>query len=201
MADLLLASRSPRRRRILEAAGIPYRLGPVPDVDESLPPGLAPAAAARAMAVRKARAVVARGGGGLLHGAGPLAPGADTLVLCADTLVYLADGEVLGKPADAAEAVRMLTRLGGRTHSVATGVAVAQGEQLESGVDVTRVTFRALAQAEIEAYVQTGEGLDKAGAYAIQGGARPFVERLEGAADTVIGLPIALVKDLLRRFS
>jgi len=200
LSELLLASRSPRRTRILEAAGIPFRLGPAPDVDESLPPGLAPAAAARALAERKARAVVGR------------VPG--ELVLCADTLVVLPGGdlpgddlpgddlqggEVLGKPRDAADAVRMLTRLSGRTHEVATGVAVARDARLESGVDVARVTFRSLGSAEIEAYVRTGEPLDKAGAYAIQGGARAFVARLEGAQDTVIGLPVALVGDLLRR--
>ena len=185
--DLLLASQSPRRSRILEAAGIPFRLGPVPDVDESLPSGLAPAAAARALAERKARAVA------------PRAP--DDLVLCADTLVYLGDDEVLGKPSGPGEAVGMLTRLSGRTHQVATGVALAHRGRIESGVDVARVTFRTLAAAEIEAYVRSGEPLDKAGAYAVQGGARVFVERLEGAEDTVIGLPVALVRELLKRLS
>jgi septum formation protein len=183
--ELLLASRSPRRARILEAAGIPFRLGLVPDVDESVPPGLAPAAAAQALAERKARAVAPRAPGGL--------------VLCADTLVHLEGGEVLGKPSGRAEAVGMLTRLSGRTHQVATGVALARGGRIESGVDVARVTFRALERAEIQAYVRSGEPLDKAGAYAIQGGARAFVEHLEGAEDTVIGLPVALVRELLGR--
>ena len=180
-----MASRSPRRVRILEEAGIPFRLGPAPDVDESLPPGLAPAAAARALAERKAEAVVARVAG--------------SVVLCADTLVYLSDDEILGKPSGEADAIRMLTRLSGRTHSVATGVALAAGARRVSDVAVARVTFRDLGSAEIGAYVRTGESLDKAGAYAIQGGARGFVDRLEGATDTVIGLPLALLEGLLER--
>jgi len=183
--DLLLCSRSPRRVRLLEAAGIPFRPGPVPDVDETPPPGLAPHAAARALAERKVRAVVGDAG--------------DALALCADTLVALADGTLLGKPADEDEAARMLARLSGRVHEVATGVAVARGRRLESGVDVARVRFRPLDPLEIEAYVRTGEPLDKAGAYAIQGGAKGFVERLDGALDTVIGLPVALVVELLGR--
>lgn len=184
--ELVLASRSPRRARILEAVGIPFRLGPVPDVDETLPPRLAPPAAARALAERKVRAVGDRVGSGL--------------VLCADTLVYLGDDEVLGKPRDAGEAARMLASLSGRTHEVATGLALARGARLESGVDVARVTFRVLDPVEIEAYVRGGEPLDKAGAYAIQGGAAAFVERLEGASDTVVGLPVTLLRHLLRRF-
>lgn len=183
---LLLASRSPRRRSLLEAAGIPFRVGPAPDVDESLPPGLAPAAAVRALAERKALAVRARAAG--------------ELVLTADTLVYLSAAEVLGKPTDPADAVRMLTRLSGRTHAVATGVALADARRLESDVDVTQVTFRHLEPSEIEAYVRGGEPLDKAGSYGIQGGARSFVAHVEGAQDTVIGLPIALVRTLLDRF-
>ena len=190
---LLLASRSPRRRSLLEAAGIPFRVGPAPDVDESLPPGLDPAAAARALAERKARVVLTRYAPAIRK----LAAGA--LVLTADTLVYLSATEVLGKPADPADAERMLARLSGRTHSVATGVALADPRRIESGVDVTQVTFRTLEPLEIEAYVRGGEPLDKAGAYGIQGGARSFVARVEGAEDTVIGLPIALVRTLLAR--
>lgn len=157
----------------------------MPDVDETRPPALEPHAAAQALAERKARAVRDRVSG--------------ELVLTADTLVYLSAAEVLGKPGTPVEAARMLARLSGRTHQVATGVALADRTRLVSGVDVTRVAFRDLEPAEIEAYVSGGEPLDKAGAYALQGGARRFVTRLEGAEDTVIGLPIPLVRELLQR--
>ena len=185
---LVLASRSPRRADLLRAAQIVFDVGGLADVDETPQPGLAdPCAIVRELAERKARA------------AALLAPG--DRVLAADTLVFL-DGEILGKPADAADARRMLAALSGRTHDVATGVAVAALDapdtvRLRSGVDLTRVRFRVLSAAEIEAYVETGEPQDKAGAYALQGGAGGFVEHLEGREDTVIGLPIPLVRQLL----
>jgi septum formation protein len=182
--ELVLASRSPQRRHLLEEAGIGFRRGPFPDIEEELRADLEPAAAVRLLAEQKARAVM------------PRVPSA--VVLAADTVIVL-EGEVLGKPRDAADAGRMLRRLSGRAHEVATGVAVGQGERLESGVDVSRVAFRVLTEGEIEAYVGTGEPLDKAGSYAIQGGAAAFVDRLEGEVDTVIGLPIGLVRTLLAR--
>lgn len=180
----LLCSASPRRAAILASAGIPFDRGKPPDVDETPPAGVRPDAVAEALAGRKARAAAAR------------APG--RLVVCADTVVLL-DGEVLGKPDGAADAVRMLRALSGRRHEVVTGVAVARDRACVSGAARTAVTFRALTPAEIEAYVATGEPLDKAGAYAVQGGASAFVERLEGDLDTVIGLPLATLRDLLAR--
>jgi len=182
--DLVLASRSPRRLRLLEAAGVPFRLGAPPDVDETPPPGCSPPEGARAVAERKLRAA--------------LEVEREGVVLCADTVVFLGE-HVLGKPRDAADARRMLALLSGRTHEVATAVALGCGQRLASGVDVARVTFRTLSDEEIAAYVATGEPLDKAGAYAIQGGAAGFVQRLEGSRDTVVGLPVALVRTLRRR--
>ncbi|MHC5011656.1 MAG: Maf family protein [Planctomycetota bacterium] len=181
---LVLASRSPRRRALLDAAGIPFEQGPHPDVDEAIPAGLSPPDAARRLAERKAAAVARR------------LP--RRRVLAADTLVFLGD-TAFGKPRDAAQARRTLRRLSGGRHAVATGVAVAEGDALASGVAVTEVVFRPLSGEEIDAYVATGEPMDKAGAYAIQGGAAAFVEAVEGDEDTVIGLSVRLVRRLLER--
>ncbi len=179
---VLLCSASPRRAALLAQAGIPFERGPAPAVDETPPPGLPPDEVAEALAVRKARAVASH------------APG--RTVLAADTIVVL-EGEILGKPAGPGDARRMLAALSGRVHRVVTGVAVARGSEVRSGRASTDVEFRRLSPAEIDAYVATGEPLDKAGAYAIQGGAAPFVARRTGDLDTVVGLPIALVRRLL----
>lgn len=187
---ILLASKSPRRAALLEAAGIPFEVVDLPPVDETPPRGSearAPGAVVERLALRKLAAAEAHA--------------VSRRVLTADTLVFL-DGAILGKPGDEGEAVRMLRRLSGSTHEVATGVAVAGpdgsgGITRRSGHRVARVTFRALSEAAIEDYVASGEPLDKAGAYALQGGAADFVRHLEGDADTVIGLPIVLVRQLL----
>jgi septum formation protein len=182
---LLLASRSPRRAALLEAAGIPFERAAPLAVSEALPTAedgaaLDPGETVRRLAARKVRAATAA------------APG--RLVLAADTLVFL-DGRPLGKPDDAEAAVRMLRALSGREHLVATGVALAgPGREPAVGHAATRVRFRALEEAEIRRYVATGEPLDKAGAYGIQGGAGAFVASLEGDEDTVVGLPVALVR-------
>jgi septum formation protein len=182
----VLCSRSPRRAEILRREGIPFEPGEPPDVDETPPPGLAPDQVALEIAQRKAKRASER------H------PG--RWVLAADTVVALGD-DVLGKPADAADALRMLGRLSGRTHRVATGVAVAftaaAEESFASAVDAAEVTFRPLTLREVRRYVATGEPLDKAGGYGIQGGAAGFVERLEGDVQTVVGLPVRLVRRLL----
>ena len=182
-----LASRSSRRADLLRAAGVEFEAGPFPDVDETPPSGLAPGPTVEALAVRKAEAAAA------------LVPG--SWVLAGDTLVFL-DGVALGKPCDEADAHRMLAALSGRAHEVASGVALARadpgGLSLRSAHDVTSVRFRALGTSEIAAYVATGEPLDKAGAYGIQGGAADFVAALDGARDTVIGLPMDVVRRLLR---
>jgi septum formation protein len=176
---VLLASASPRRARLLEAAGIPFEAAPS-YVDESVPPGTPPAEAAVALAVRKALSVEDRG----------------AWVVAADTLLDL-DGEILGKPRDAEDARRILGLLSGRAHWVVTGVAVRRRESILTGLEQTRVTFRDLSSEEIARYVATGEPLDKAGAYAIQGGAAGFVAEVQGAADNVIGLPMGVVRRLL----
>jgi len=184
---LLLASRSPRRAALLRAASIPFEQGPAPDVDETPPPGASPAEAVEALATRKAW-VVAQD-----------APG--RWVLAADTLVFLGPDR-LGKPGGPGEAVAMLRRLSGRTHLVSTGVALVQvgtdgTGRRHVGSRTAQVTFRPLGEGEIRAYVASGEPLDKAGAYGIQGHAAGFVTTLEGDVETVVGLPTALVRELL----
>lgn len=182
-APVLLASRSPRRAALLAAAGIPFEAGPAPDVDETPPAGLAPRAVVLHLAEAKVRAVLAR-----------VPPG--RTVLCADTLVAL-DSELLGKPADAAGALAMLGRLQGREHDVLTGVAVGRDASVWCGAARARVRLDALSESERAAYVATGEPLDKAGAYAIQGQGSAFVHLVAGGLDTVIGLPVELVRLLL----
>ncbi len=183
MSSLRLASRSPRRAELLRVAGIPFELGPFPDVDESLVPGAAPDALVEELARRKAGAAMER------------CP--NDAVLAADTLVFL-DGDVLGKPVDASDAARMLRLLSGRTHEIRTGVALGTADgRLDVRHATTRVTFRDLTDAEIDAYISTGEPLDKAGAYGIQGGASGFAAGLDGDLDNVIGLPVRLVREML----
>ena len=177
---LILASASPRRRELLAQIGVAFDLE-VADVDEGDDP--------RVNALAKARAVVVR------H------RGEDAVVLGADTEVVL-DGEVLGKPADDAHARDMLTRLSGRTHSVVTAYALVDcisGDELVRAVE-TDVTFRPLTDDDIDAYVATGEPLDKAGAYGIQGRGAVLVDRIGGDYFTVVGLPLADLSAELRRF-
>jgi septum formation protein len=177
---LVLASSSPRRAALLRAAG--YEFDVRPGALEEWPyAGGDPAGYAESLARAKAA-------GGVR----------DDVVVGADTIVVL-DGSVLGKPANAEDAATMLRRLSGRTHEVVTGVAVRHGGSLRSGHARSRVTLRVLEEDEIRAYVDTGEPLDKAGAYAYQGIAARFVTRLEGDSDTVVGLPLALLRDLLPR--
>ncbi len=181
---LVLASGSPRRRQLLALLGISPRVV-VPGVDELRPEGEPPADYVVRVARAKAGAVAGR------------EPGA--VVLAADTAVVLGDA-VFGKPGDPAEAVAMLLRLQGRTHQVMTAVAVAQDERIEHALDVSDVTFRSHDRAALAAYVATGEPLDKAGAYAIQGLGAPLVEEIRGDFFGVMGLPLRLVIDLLARF-
>jgi septum formation protein len=157
------------------------------DVDESIHPGEAPAAAARRLAEEKALAALAS-----------IASGDDTLLVGADTLV-VADGEALGKPRDAADARRMLRLLSGRSHEVVTGVAVARtaDRAVVSGVEVTGVRFRLLDADDIAALVESGEALDKAGAYGIQGLAALAVDRIEGDYFNVVGLPLGVLRRLV----
>ena len=163
---------------------IPFRVIP-PDVDEHVIPGEAPDAYVTRLSRAKADAVVAR------------APG--DVILAADTTVVL-EGTIFEKPTSPAHAVAMLGKLQGRTHAVLTAVAVAQNGRMEQALDVSRVTFRPADRATLEAYVATGEPLDKAGAYAIQGLGAPLIERVEGDFFGVMGLPLRLALDLLAKF-
>jgi nucleoside triphosphate pyrophosphatase len=181
---IVLASSSPRRRQLLEMLHIPFAVEPS-GIDEIVGPREAPRDYVLRVAREKAEAVATR------------RPGA--IVLAADTEVVL-DGEVFGKPADAAGAVAMLQRLQGRTHQVITGVVVARAGRLEHAIDITAVTFRPADGATLSAYVATGEPLDKAGAYAVQGMGGVLIERIEGDVFGVMGLPIRLAVDLLARF-
>jgi septum formation protein len=186
MSALVLASGSPRRRELLEAAGVQFEVI-VPTVDENPRPQEAPPALAERLAREKAGAVVGR-----------VTPG--RWVLAADTVVALG-GVLFGKPEDAQHAAAMLRELSGRTHRVYTGYALARagGPGLESGVACSLVTLRALGAGEIADYVASGEPFDKAGAYAAQGEAGRFLQRIEGSRSNVIGLPLEDVLPLLRR--
>ncbi len=181
---IVLASGSPRRKQLLEMLRIPFRVIP-PDVDEHVIAGEAPDAYVTRLSRAKARAVA------------PQAPG--EVILAADTTVVL-DGKIFEKPTSPAHALQMLGQLQGRTHAVLTAVAVAQDGRLEQALDVSRVTFRPLERAILEEYVATGEPLDKAGAYAIQGLGAPLIERVEGDFFGVMGLPLRLALDLLAKF-
>jgi septum formation protein len=183
-APIVLASGSPRRKQLLEMLRIPFRVIP-PDVDEHVLPGEQPDAYVTRLSRAKAQAVVSR------------APG--EVVLAADTTVVLG-GKIFEKPASPADAVAMLEQLQGKTHEVLTAVAVAEDGRLEQALDRSRVTFRPNTRETLEEYVATGEPLDKAGAYAIQGLGAPLIERVEGDFFGVMGLPLRLALDLLARF-
>jgi septum formation protein len=178
--EVVLASASPRRAAILAALGVAFRVLPA-DVDETLVAGEDAATAAERLARSKAMAI-----------ADPGVP-----VLAADTLV-VCNGSILGKPKDPSDAARMLGRLQGRSHEVVTGVCVRRGDELWSEVDSTRVTFAPLTEAEIAWYVGTGEPLDKAGAYHVDGRGSLFLESVEGSPSNVAGLPVRLLRRLLR---
>jgi len=179
---LILASQSPRRSEILRQAGIVFSARPV-EVDETPFPGEAARAYVERLALAKALAAPA---------------GPQETVLAADTTVTI-DGELLAKPADAADARRMLALLSGRRHEVLTGICLRRGDSLIRDCASTAVWFQTLSAAEIGEYAATGEPADKAGAYAIQGLASKFVERIEGCYFNVMGLPVSLVYRHLAR--
>jgi septum formation protein len=178
LRGLVLASASPRRRELLSRLGLVFEVV-APDVDETPLDGERPAELVRRLAVAKATVV---------DGA---------VVLAADTTVE-ADGEILGKPDDAADARRMLGLLAGRSHEVHTGVAVRAGERLEVELVTTTVTFTPISPRALEWYVGTGEPMDKAGGYAIQGAGGVFVDAVHGSVSNVVGLPLATVARLLQ---
>ena len=180
---LVLASGSPRRRELLAGVGLGFEVRPA-DLDEVRRPGEVPVDYVRRLSADKAAAVAAPG----------------EIVIAADTTVEL-DGIVLEKPADDADARRMLRALSGRTHHAHTGVTLRVDARAETIVVTTAVTFVALTDAAIDWYVATGHAADKAGAYGIQGAAGAFVERVEGSVTNVIGLPLAETLDLLVRIA
>ncbi|MEY4634470.1 MAG: hypothetical protein RJA55_268 [Acidobacteriota bacterium] len=181
--NLILASRSPRRSELLAAAGIAFEVLAA-DIDETPRDGEAPGAYVERLAIEKARAVLA------------LRP--DATVLGADTTVTI-DGLILGKPVDASEAAAMLRRLRGRPHDVFTGVALVSADGVQSAVELTRVWFDSMTDEDISWYVESGEPVDRAGAYAIQGLASRFIPRIEGSYSNVVGLPVALVSSILKQ--
>ena len=185
---LVLASASPRRRELLAQAGFTFEVHPA-HIPEDPTPNEDPIAYVVRLAREKAQAVFDQ------LSANP-ETASNLAVLGADTTVTL-DNHILGKPEDAADAARMLRLLSGRTHRVITGVALVTATSAEVAAEVTAVRFLTLSDEEIEAYIATGEPMDKAGAYAIQGRAARWIPRIEGCYFNVVGLPIALVSTLL----
>lgn len=181
---LILASQSPRRAELIGRLGLAFETIPA-DIDESYREGETPDAHAERLACEKALTV------------SRTRP--EALVVGSDTIVVV-DGDVLGKPRDRAHAVEMLARLSGREHEVHTGIAVARGDRVESGMERVRVRFRPLAPEALEEYVATGEPMDKAGAYGIQGFGSAIVEGIEGDYFAVMGLPVVRMLGLIERF-
>jgi septum formation protein len=179
---VVLASASPRRRQLLDLIGIEHEVRPA-NIDESMRPREVPRRHAERLAREKATAIAKRD--------------PDLITIAADTIVVI-NRKVLGKPRDADQAAQMLALLSGREHVVTTAVAVSRGKKLRSAVEEVRVKFRRLRDDEIEAYIATGEPMDKAGAYGIQGYGATIVERIEGDYFAVMGLPIVRLIGLLR---
>ena len=178
--ELILASQSPRRKELLGLFRIPFSVS-VADIDETMDPGKPPFDEVARVSRLKALAV----------NRGP-----EDVVIAADTIVVCA-GKVLGKPHSPREATQMLSLLSGRDHQVMTGVTVVRGDRVRTCTEVTDIHFRCLSQSEIDAYVRTGEPMDKAGAYGIQGGAALFAEKMVGDYYNVMGLPVCRLWQLL----
>ena len=179
---MVLASSSPRRRQLLDLIGIAHEVRPA-NIDETMRPRETPRRHAERLAREKASAIAKRD--------------PDLITIGADTIVVV-NRKVLGKPRDTDDAARMIALLSGREHVVTTAVAVSRGKKLRSAVEEVRVKFRRLRDDEIEAYIATGEPMDKAGAYGIQGYGATIVERIEGDYFAVMGLPIVRLVGLLR---
>lgn len=171
--QLILASGSPRRKELLSLFRIPFTVVPA-DVDETMDPAKAPCDEVARLSAKKARAVKRE---------------PDDVVIAADTIV-VCEGKVLGKPKSEENAYQMLSLLSGRDHQVMTGCTVLRGEKCETFTEVTDLHFRTLSEREIRAYIASGEPMDKAGAYGIQGGAALFCRRMEGDYYNVMGLPV-----------
>ena len=186
---LILASASPRRRELLTQAGFLFKVHPA-EINEDLLPGEESAAYVTRLAREKAEVVYSR----LCAG---VEAANNLVVLGADTTVTL-DGAILGKPQDAEDAARMLRLLSGREHRVVTGIAVVMAGKTEAVCEATTVQFLPITADEVAVYIDSGEPMDKAGAYAIQGRAARWIPRIEGCYFNVVGLPIALVSSLLK---
>lgn len=178
--SIILASQSPRRRELMGLYKLPFVVRAA-DIDETMDPALSPFDAVAAISRKKAMAVPREGG---------------DIVIAADTIV-VCDGCILGKPKDEKSAKEMLCLLSGRTHQVMTGLTVLRGDSCISHTEVTEVTFRSLSQGEMDAYIASGEPMDKAGAYGIQGGAALFVTAIHGDYYNVVGLPVCKLGTLL----
>lgn len=194
-ALIYLASQSPRRSQLLDQIGVPHTLllpSPQEDAEalEVVQRGETPLHYVQRVTALKLDAAVLR----LTSRGLPAAP-----VLCSDTTVALGR-EILGKPTDAADAVRMLQALSGQTHRVLTAVAVQSGRQRRAAVSVSRVTFARMSRAQIKAYVDSGEPMGKAGAYGVQGRAAAHIERIQGSYSGIMGLPVHETAVLLRSF-
>ncbi len=182
---IILASASPRRQELLHMVTPDFKVVPA-DADEALPPGTPPIEAAQMLAVRKAEAVAAKF--------------PESTVIGADTIVTV-DGEILGKPSGEAEAACMLRKLSGRTHSVITGVCIVAPGIRHIFAESTDVTFVKIPEPDILSYASGGEPLDKAGAYAIQGGAARFASRICGDYSNIVGLPLAKLDLSLKKLN
>lgn len=183
--DIILASQSPRRRELLERMGVRDFRIVTPNIDEHMDRNLPPEELVRRISLEKALAVQAQEGNG-------------PIIIAADTVVAL-DGAVLGKPADQLEAFKMLSTLSGCRHQVYTGMTVLRGEERHTVSEETTVTFRELSGEEIDRYIATGEPMDKAGAYGIQGYGALLVEGIQGDYYNVMGLPVCRLGCLLRQ--
>ena len=188
---LVLASASPRRRELLTQAGLRFEVYPA-DIAEDLLPGEEPVAYVTRLAREKAEHVYQK--------LAKNTPKKHLVVIGADTTVTF-DGHVLGKPEDAADAARMLRQLSGRAHRVATGIALVSAAGTMATAEITEVWFKPLAEEEIASYIATGEPMDKAGAYAIQGLAARWIPRIEGCYFNVVGLPVARLWTMLGEVS
>lgn len=186
MSKIILASASPRRRELLERIGVTDFEVRAPEVDENFPEGLSPEETVQFISREKAEA--AREQWGL-----------EPIIITADTMVFL-DDRRLGKPRSEADALEMLTALQGRRHTVCTGVTVSQGEKILTEAESTGVIFRPAEKQELLSYIATGEPMDKAGAYGVQGKGALLVERLEGDFFNVMGLPVLRLSRMLSEF-
>lgn len=184
MADIILASASPRRKELLSLAGVDFSVK-VADVNEVIPENAKPDEVVMSLAMQKAQAVANEN--------------PDSIVIGSDTVVAL-DGEILGKPKSEENAAQMLAMLSGRSHTVYTGVAIIHGEKVKSFCEATEVVFNPLTKEEILRYVATGEPMDKAGAYGIQGKGCVLVKKIDGDYFNVVGLPVSKLYRELRDF-